>query len=102
MLIGVDIVDSRRVENPWNVLDVISIILVEKPRVIESLIEPLIADVAPEVPNEIPMPELSFVFPLHFHVFPLVNSFIGVNSALLITDGMVVLVSVNFVPGSLE
>jgi hypothetical protein len=83
-------------------LDVIRIILVKNPWIVEILIEPLITDVWQKIPKEVPMPELSFVFSPHFHVFAFVNCFVGVNCTLLITDGVVILVTINFIPGSFE
>jgi hypothetical protein len=102
VLIVIRVIDSNWIKKKRQMLDIICIILVKKPRIGEILIEPLIPDIREKVPKKVPMPELTFVFSLHFHVFSFVDCLVGVNCALLITDGVMILVTINFIPGSFE
>ena len=102
MFISPNIVYSNGIEGEWDVLDVIGLVFVEKPWIVEPFPGQLVAEVWDCIPQDVPMPELSLVLSLELHVFPFSCSFIVVLSALLITDRVMSLISINFIPSSLK
>ena len=102
MFISPNIVYSNRIEGEWDVLDVVGLVFVEKPWVVEPFPGQLVAEVWDCIPQDVPMPELSLVLSLELHSAPYPCCSIVVLCALLVADSMMSLVSVNFIPSSLK